>query len=93
MIDLDVGRVHAGRIVDGIGVEPDAVERRLDPAALRHAEIGALPDHLGADRRPGDADRIIGAVADRVVGFRRRAHIGADAAEEQEIDRRLAGWP
>ena len=47
-VDLDVGGVDAGRIVDGVGVEPDAVLRRLDPAALRHAEIGALADHLAA---------------------------------------------
>ena len=47
-IDLDVGGVDAGRIVDGVGVEPDAGHRRLDAAALRHAEIGALADHLAA---------------------------------------------
>jgi hypothetical protein len=62
--------------------------RRLDAAALSHAEVGALPDHLDAKLGAGDADRIIGAVADGVVGLRRCAHIGADAAEEQEIDRR-----
>ncbi len=47
-VDLDVGGVDAGGIVDGVGVEPDAGERRLDAAALGHAEIGALADHLAA---------------------------------------------
>ena len=88
-IDLDVGGIHARRVVDGVGVESDAAQRRLDAAELRHAEIGALPDHLGADISPGDADRIIGAIAHRIVGLGRCPHIGADAAEEKQIDRRL----
>ena len=56
-VDLDVGGVDAGRIVDRVGVEPDAALRRLDAAALRHAEIGALADHLAAQLGAGDADR------------------------------------
>ena len=47
-VDLVVGGVDAGRVVDGVGVEPDAAPRRLDPAELGAAEIGALADHLGA---------------------------------------------
>ena len=62
-------------------------ERRLDAAALRHAEIGALADHLAAQLRAGDADRVVGAVADLLVGLARGAHIGADAAEPEQIDR------
>ncbi len=34
-IDLDVGRIHTGRIVDRVGVELDARLRRFDAAALR----------------------------------------------------------
>ena len=57
--------------------------------ALGAAEIGAFADHLGADLRAGDADRIVGAVADLLVGLGRGAHIGADAAEPEQVDRRL----
>ena len=81
-VDLDVRRVDAGGIVDGVGVEPHAVQRRLDAAPLRHAEIGALADHLAAQIGAGDADRVIGAVAGGIVGLARRADIGADAAED-----------
>ena len=88
-IDLDVRGVDAGGIVDGVGVEAHAGERRFDAAALGHAEIGALADHLAAQVAAGDADGVIGAVAGRFVAFARRAHIGADAAEEQQIDLRL----
>ena len=88
-IDLHVGSVDAGRIVDGVGVEPDAAQRRLDAAALGHAEIGAFADHLAAQIGAGDANGVIGAVADRLVAFVGGAHIGADAAEEEKVDRRF----
>ena len=68
-IDLDVGGVDPGRIVDGVGVELDAFLRRLDPAALGRAEIGAFADHPGADIRARDTDRIIGAIANLIVAF------------------------
>ena len=82
-IDLHVGGVDAGRIVDRVGVEPHAAQRRLDAAALGHAEIGALADHLAAQILADGANGIVGAVADRLVAFVGGAHIGADAAEKQ----------
>ena len=86
-VDLDVGGVDAGRIVDRVGVEPHAAQRRLDAAALGHAEIGALADHLArAARAPVMRIAIVGAVADLIVGLARGADIGADAAEPQQID-------
>ena len=88
-VDLHVGGVHAGRIVDGVGVESHPAQRRLDAAALCHAEIGAFADHLAAQFRSGDADRIVGPVAGGFVAFIGGADIGADAAEEQEIDLRF----
>src|SRR5262249_60471092 len=88
-VDFEVGGVDAGGIVDGIGVELDAAQRRLDPAPLGHAEIGALADDPDADLRAGDAHRVIAAVADRIVALRGRAHIGADTAEEEQIYRRF----
>ncbi len=61
----------------------------LDAAALGDAEIGALADHLGPDFRGGDADGVVGAVADVGVALARGADIGADAAEPEQVDRRL----
>ena len=88
-VDLDVGRVDAAGIVDGVGIAGAALEAELDAGTLRGAEIGALADHLGAQFRRGDADRIVGAVADLLVGFATCPDIGADAAEPQQVDRRL----
>ena len=62
---------------------------RLHPRALGHAEIGTLADHLAAKFGATDADRIVGAVAHRFIGFGRGADVSADAAEEQQIGRRL----
>ncbi len=57
-------------------MRPRCVMPRLAPSPIDLAvQVGA-----------GDADRVVGAVADRVVGLGRGADIGADAAEEQQID-------
>ncbi len=76
-------------IVDGVGVAGAAEQAELDASALGDAEIGALADDLRPDLGGGDADRVVGAVADLLVGLGGGAHIGADAAEPQKIDRRL----
>ena len=66
------------------------VERVLDAAALGDAEIGALADHLARAARAVDAQRVVGAVADVGVALVAGLHVGADAAEPEQIDRRLA---
>ena len=85
-VDLDVGGVDAGRVVDRVGVELDAPARGLDAAALGDAEIGTLADDPRPEIVAGDADRVIGAVADLRVGLVGGADIGADAAEPEQID-------
>src|SRR5260221_4128199 len=84
-IDLDVGGVDPGRIIDGVGVELDASLRRFDAAALGRAEIGAFANHPGADLRARDTDRIIGPIANMIVAFPRSADISADAAKPEEV--------
>ena len=67
-VDLVVGGVDAGGVVDRVGVDAHAVQRGLDAAALREAEVAALADHLAAQLAAVDAHRVVGAVAD--VGVR-----------------------
>ena len=50
-------------------LQAPAEQAELDAGALRDAEIGALADHLGAHFARGDADRVIGAVADLLVAL------------------------
>ena len=92
-VNLEVGGIHAGRIIDSVGIKPDAAQRCLDAAALRHPEIGPLADHFGAHFGAGDADCIVATISDRIVAFRRGADIGSNAAEEEKIDRRSEDGP
>ncbi len=88
-VDLVVGGIHAGRVVDEVGVEQHAIERRLDAPALRAAEIAAFADELAAQFPAVDADGVVGAVAGVGIGFGFRLDVGADAAVPQQVDRRL----
>jgi hypothetical protein len=61
-VHLKVGGVDAGGVIDGIGVEPHAMQAGFDPRLLGDTKIGTLADHLDAQLRRIDADRIIGPV-------------------------------
>ena len=54
-------------IASELQAPPEQAE--LDARALRDAEIGALADHLGPHLGRRDADRVVGAVADLLVGL------------------------
>ena len=77
--------VHAGRIVDGVGVEPSAGQGIFDAAELSETQIGAFADHLGAQLGAAHAHRVVGAVAGVEIALRDCLDEGADAAEEQQI--------
>src|SRR6185312_3123602 len=85
-IYLEVRGIHAGGIVDRVGIEPDPALRRLDAAALRHAEIGAFTDHLAVELATRDANRIVCTIASRLVAFIRSPDISTDASEEKKVD-------
>ena len=68
-VDLVVRRVDAGRIVDGVGVKPDAAECGLDTTKLGQTEIAAFAHHLAAQLRTVDAQNVVGAIADIGVRF------------------------
>ena len=92
-VDLVVGGVDAGRVVERVGVDLAAGQRRLDAAALGEAEIGALADHARPHLVAVDAQRIAGAVAGVGMAFARGLHVGADAAEIEQVDRRRQDRP
>ena len=87
-VDLVVAGVHAGGVVDGVGVEPHAVLGGLDPAPLGEAEVAALADDAGAQVAPVDAQAVVGLVADLGVGLGGGLDVGADAAVPQQVHRR-----
>ena len=63
-VDLVVGGVDPGAVVDGIGVDPHARQRGLDAAELAGTEVAALADDLAAQVSAVDPDRVVGPVAD-----------------------------
>ena len=85
-VDLVVGGVDAGGVVDGVGVDAAALERVLDAGALREAEVGALADDLAAQVRGVHAQGVVGAVADVGMALLAGLHVGADAAEPEQVD-------
>ena len=51
--------------------------------------LAPSPTTLARSSRPGDADGVVGPVAGLLVGLGGGADIGADAAEPEQVDRRL----
>ena len=88
-VDLVVGGVDAGRVVDGVGVDAHPGQRRLDAAELRAAQVAAFGHHLAAQLGAVDAQRVVGAVADLGMAFAARLDVGADAAVVEQVHRRL----
>ena len=103
-VDLVVGGVDAGDVVDRVVDDPPAwvggppipraaAEGVLDPPPLRDPEVAALAHDLAAELAPVDPDRVVGLVADVRLGLGRGLDVGADAAVVQQVDRRLEDRP
>ncbi len=88
-VDLVVGGINAGGVVDEVGVEQHAVMRGLDAAELGHAQVAALAHDLAAQLAAVDAQAVVGAVADIGVALAGRLYVGADAAVPHQVHRRL----
>ncbi len=86
-VDLVVGEIDAGGVVDEVGVDAPTGIRVLDATALCQPEIAPLGDDPRPEVRAVDPDRVVRAVADLGVALVRPLHEGADAAVPQEVDR------
>ena len=85
-VDLVIGHVDAGRIVDGVGVDHAALHPVLDPPGLRQAEVPAFADDARANARRVDANAIVGPIADLGVVLARGLDVRADAAVVEQVD-------
>ena len=88
-VDLVVGAVDTGGVVQRVGVDPAAGEVELDATQRRDAEVAAFADHLGAHLVSVHPDHVVGAVADVGVGLRLGLDVGADTAVPQQVHRCL----
>ena len=85
-VDLVVGAVDTGRVVDGVVVDPAAQPGVLDAAPLGAAEIAALADH-GAPQLVGvDPHAVVGLVPGVGVALGRRLDVGPDPTVPQQLD-------
>jgi hypothetical protein len=90
-VDLVVGGIYSGGIVDRVSVDPtpNTVSPDLgvfDPAELTQAQVATLPDDPSAYLRAVQPDRIIGFVPDVGIVFRSCLDIRANAAVPQQVD-------
>ena len=101
-VDLVVGGVDPGGVVDEVGVDRaapsvstavGAVHGVLDAAELGQAEVAALAHAARPQVAAVDADRVVGLVAGVGVRLVAGLHVGADPAVPEQVDRRLAGSP
>ena len=83
----------ARRVVDRVGVDLHALQRRLDPPALGEAQVAALGHHAAAQLAAVDAHRVVRAVADVGVRLARGLDVGADAAVVEQVDGRAQRNP
>ena len=86
-VHLAVRAVDPARVVDRVGVHAPARERELHAPGLRHAEVAALADHLGAQLGGVHAHGVVGLVAG--VGVR----LGARPSRRCRCRRSRAGPP
>ena len=93
-VDLPVGGVDAGGVVDRVGVD------RARPAAAYsmrarcgEREVGALADDPRPQRRGRDPELAVGPIVHRAVVLGARPHERPDPAGEQQVDRRLEDRP
>src|SRR6202022_201388 len=85
-VDLVVGGVYPGRVVDEVGVHQAAAERVLDPGRLGEAEVAALADHPGPQPGGVDPDRVVGPVPHVGVRLGAGLDVGADPAVPEQVD-------
>ena len=58
-VHLVVGAVHAGGVVDRVGIDAAAGERVLDAPELCEAEVAAFADYLASQLAAVHPDRIV----------------------------------
>ncbi len=87
-VDLVIGDVDPGAVVDGVGVDHPVRNCILDAAELSEPEVAALADDAAAQIRAVHAHGVVGLVAGIRVAFGTGFDVGADAAVVEQVDGR-----
>ena len=86
-VDLVVGAVDAGHVVDRVRVDPASLQRVLDAPGLGQPEIAALPHDSAAEVLAVHPHRVVGLIAGLGIGLVRALHVRTDPAVPEQIDR------
>ena len=81
-----VGKIHAGGVVNRIGVDAAAAQRVLDARLLGESQISAFDHDPGAQFGGDDPAGVVGMIAHLRVGFIAGANVGSDAAVVQHVN-------
>ena len=87
-VDLVVGTVHAGGVVQRVGVDTSAGQIEFHASECRHPEIAAFADNLGAHLISVDPDRIVGAITD-IGGKHEGTQVTFDALGKYHVNSQL----
>ena len=88
-VDLAVGGLDAGRVVDRVRVDQNTLASGLDASELGQAQVAALTDHAGTDIGTVDAEHVVRLVPDLRIRFGRCLDVGADAPVVDQVHRGL----
>ena len=88
-VDLMIGGIHTGGIVDGIGITESAILVVLDASLLGHPQVASFSHHPDAQFVGIGPEGIVRPVLGVLVGFRGCLHVRADTAVPQKVDFRL----
>src|SRR5690606_42065241 len=81
---LDVGGVHARRVVDCVRIAAAAVAVEFDAGELGHAEVRPLADNLRPNLVRRHADGVVAAVTHALVGFGGRSEEHTSELQSRE---------
>ena len=88
-VHLVVRGVDARRVVDGVGLDAATLHGELDASGLGEPQVGAFAHHLDPQVLAVHAHGVVGLVAHVEVALALGLHVGADAAQVEQLGRRL----
>ena len=84
-----IGAVYPGGIIDRVGIDLAAFQRKFDPALLSESKISPLSNDFAPQLATVDPNPIVCAISDLGLGLVGRLYLGTNPAVIKEIDRRF----
>ena len=88
-IHFPVRAVHTAGVINGVGIDAPAIERKFNAPQLREPQVAALTHYLAAQFLAVHTNGIVGPVSHLAMTLVTAFHIGADTAVPEQLHRRL----